>query len=134
MTPHPLARPAAVLAAGLLLGLAGCGKSDPPANADKGKDKKNPDAPANIQGPTGTPAAAGATLIGPQDPAQRAAEQFVAQLRNGEVAADRSRLTQGFLEVIGKPVRADTDKPQRYSGNEAGTWLRRVGGRVEQAG
>jgi hypothetical protein len=138
MTPPPTARPAAALAAGLLLALAGCGGPNPAGSADKGKDKdKNPGVPASITGPSGTPSVtppAGPTLVGPHDPAQKAAEQFVAQLRGGEVAADRSRLTQGFLEVIGKPVRAESEKAQRFSALEAGSWLKTVGGKIEQAG
>src|SRR5205823_3836107 len=108
----------------------------PPADADKGKGKDNKaDVPVNIPGPAvnpGTPA--GFTLLSPQDPTQRAAEVFVAQLGRKEVAADPARLTQGFLEVIGKPARSDGDRARKYSGHEAAAWLGAVGGNMGPTG
>jgi hypothetical protein len=134
MTPHSLARPAAVLAAGVLLGFtAGCGGKNPPAHAAKGKDKTA--VPANISEPSGTPSTAGGfALLSPQDPAQRAAELFVAQIGRKEVDADSSKLTQGFLELIGKPARSDSDRTRKYSGHEAANWLGGVGGKMGLTG
>ena len=80
MTPPSLARPALGLAAVLLLALAGCGKTEPTKDANKGKDTPRPDPVLSVPNPganptPGPPAAPpGPTVIDPKGPLQLTAE------------------------------------------------------------
>lgn len=138
MTPHRLGRSAAVIAAaGLALALAGCGKGDPAKPADSkpadGKGGTTPP-PASRQPADGQPGTSGPAMLGPQDPAQKAAEQFVTDLRAaadkpGPVPAELvNRLSPAFRKVVGKPLLTDADKQRGYSPDAAGEWLRRAAG------
>ena len=132
-------RPVAVVAvAGLALALAGCGgKPEPSKPADtKPADSKgnSPTPPAGGQPAGGQTGTAGPAMLGPSDPAQKAAEQFVTDLR---AAADKpgpipaelvNRLSPAFRKVIGKPLLTDADKQRGYSTDAAGAWLRRAAG------
>jgi hypothetical protein len=126
-TPKLLA--AACLAAGLFLALPGCGgKTDPP-KADAGKDKTKPgDQPSSD--PTGKKDKKDPNPTPPTGPgegeAQKAAAEFLKAA--GEGNPDPTRLTAGFLKVIGKPLAFDADKKHGYSADEARSWLVRAAG------
>jgi hypothetical protein len=132
MTLPALFRPAAaVVAAGLIAALVGCGggKTEPSKPADpKPGDKKDNTSPgttpSNPNPPT-PPTPTGPQYIAPKDPAQAAAEKLQKDLRDGAVGTDR--LTPAFLKVIGRPAVFDADKKQGYSPDEANKWLKRVG-------
>lgn len=131
--PHSVAVVAAV---GLVLALAGCGgKPEPskPADSKPADSKGNtPTPPAGGQPAGGHSGTSGPAMLGPSDPAQKAAEQFVTDLR---AAADKpgplpaelvNRLSPAFQKVIGKPLLTDADKQRGYSTDAAGEWLRRA--------
>ena len=143
MTPP---RPAGVLV-GLAVALAGCGKPAPPKSADPPADAKGdgpkpgpadkgaaPQGVASPKAPAGGPGP-----VGPTDPAQLAAETFVADLRaavgtDAGMAPLLPRLTPDFLKVIGKPVTFAADKDQGYSPTAAGGWLLRATGYLAAVG
>jgi hypothetical protein len=132
MTPP---RPAVALLIGLAV-LAGCGRPRPSPPSDSGDGPKSapagrgttPQGVASPQAPVGGPGP-----VGPQDPAQQAAEQFVADLRAAATpgpgpAPLLGRLTPDFLKVIGKPTAFAAEKEQGYSPSAAGGWLFRSTG------
>lgn len=113
---------AVLLAAWLLLALAGCGGKTNPTTGDVAKgDKKGGDPKA---GP-GTPSPTVPVEVKPKDVAQLAAEAFIRDMQAGTVSPDR--LTPGFLKVVGKPLAFDSDKAAGYSKDEAEKWLKRIG-------
>jgi hypothetical protein len=118
---------------GLALALAGCGgKPEPSKPADTKPADGKGNTPTSPSG--GHPGTSGPAMLGPSDPAQKAAEQFVTDLRAaadkpGPVAAELvNRLSPAFRKVIGKPILTDADKQRGYSTDAAGAWLRRAAG------
>src|SRR5947209_515243 len=108
MTPPSLARPALGVAAVLLLTLAGCGKTEPTKDANKGKDTPRPDPVLSVPNPGANPTPGqpatppGPTVIDPKGPLQLAAERIVADIRTNNLPTHR--ITPAFLQVIGKPI------------------------------
>ena len=95
-----LTRACAVLAV-LSLALAGCGKGDKPDGKEK---KENKDGGDGTGGGPGKPVLP-ASRVDNGHPAQKAAQEAVVGLKNGE-AFDTNKVSTRFLKVIGKPVKA----------------------------
>src|SRR5689334_22062655 len=106
-------RSTTAVVAGLVLALAGCGKAGPTKPADDKSGTPTPGTPTPAPGTNPpTPAPAGPVVLRPQDPAQQAAEKFVAELRSASETPTLppdllARASPAFLKVIGKPTRTD---------------------------
>jgi hypothetical protein len=124
MTPPPT-RPTVLLAAGLAIALAGCGKPPEATKADPAKAPPGPTA-----GPAAPPAPAGPA--GPTDASSVAAEKFAQSLVAG--AADPNKLSVPFLKAVGLPVLAAEDKAKGYSLSAAQLWLNRAGAELGKLG
>ncbi|MBX9580926.1 MAG: hypothetical protein K2X87_11510, partial [Gemmataceae bacterium] len=77
--------------------------------------------------------------VGPTDPAQQAAERFVADLRAAAAPGPGTtpllaRLTPDFLKAIGKPTAFPGEKEQGYSPSAAAGWLTRATGPLATVG
>ncbi|HXD86278.1 MAG TPA: hypothetical protein VN641_07280 [Urbifossiella sp.] len=122
-----------------ILALCGCGSTAPtPTQAPEAKasGQELPEKQMPKASPTELPLLPempGPALLGPTDPVQKLAEEFIADLRGfaekpGNISDElRQRLDASFLQIIGKPLLTDADKKLGYSLEAASAWLRRAG-------
>jgi hypothetical protein len=129
-----------------ILGVFGCGKSEPSKSVEVKPGEKKDDAPiptpsgpgaSNPGGPM-APAMPGPALLAPTDPVQQAAEKFVTDLLKASSAPLpqdlMDRISPTFLKVIGKPLLSEADKKAGYSSETAQAWLRRAGSAMNGVG
>ncbi|MCS6865176.1 MAG: hypothetical protein RMJ56_13410 [Gemmataceae bacterium] len=108
-----------------LVALSGCGKPTP-------RSTTNPDTPNPSETPTTKPTSNDSpqpsppTTLRPVEPsASEAQTAFLRDLIGGQ--ADATRLSQGFVRVVGKPLVFPDDKKLGYSPSNATSWLKAVG-------